>query len=75
MELLSYLLPPPESSYSMGTVVLVLLVQRPRPYFDHSPSFRAEVKNDWSYMSVSPIRHDGVDENKFTFTFICACRN
>jgi len=67
--------PPPPASYSMGTVVLVLRVKRPRAYLDHSPSFRAELKNDRSYISVSPLSHNGVDETKFTFTFICVCPN
>jgi len=37
---------------------------------DHSPSFSAEVKNEWSYTSTSPVCLHGVDRNTFTlFTF------
>jgi hypothetical protein len=39
---------------------LSLGVKRPRREADHSPSFSAEVKNEWSYTFTSPIRLHGV---------------
>jgi hypothetical protein len=33
-----------------------------------SPSFSAEVKNEWRYTSTPPTRLYAVDKEKFTFT-------
>jgi hypothetical protein len=35
---------------------------------DHSPSSSAEVKNEWSYTSASPIYLHCVDKENFIFT-------
>jgi hypothetical protein len=35
-------------------------VKRPRSEADHSPPSSAEVKNEWSYTSIPPIRLHGV---------------
>jgi hypothetical protein len=42
-------------------------VKRSEREADHSPTFNAEVKNEWSSNSTPRISHLGVD--KFTFTF------
>jgi len=45
-------------------------IKRPGRDADHSPSFSAEVKNEWSYTSTSPVCLHGVDRHTFTlFTF------
>jgi hypothetical protein len=37
---------------------------------DHSSSCTDEVKNEWSYISVSPIRPRSVGRDNFTFKFL-----
>jgi hypothetical protein len=43
------------------------VVQRIGRDVDHSPSYSAEVKNEWSHTSLSPTRLDGVDRDIFSF--------
>jgi len=43
----------------MGTEALTTGVNRPEHEADHSPPFGAEVKNEWSYTFIYPVRlHD-----------------
>ena len=45
-------------------------INRPEREVDHSQSSTAEVTNEWSCTSPSPICLYGVDRHKFTFTFV-----
>ena len=42
-------------------------VQRPGRRVDHSPPSSPQVKNEWSYTSVTPISLHGVNRDDFTF--------
>jgi len=42
-------------------------VRPPEHEFDHSLPSSAEVKNEWSYISVSSLRFHGVARENFTF--------
>ena len=58
----------------MRTVVLVPQVKMLVACFEHSPSFQAEVKNGWCYISVSPIRLVGMGEDKLHLHLsVCVC--
>jgi hypothetical protein len=61
--------------YSMGFEVLCRGVKRPgREVNSLSPS-SSEVKNDWSYTSIPPLRLPGVDtDNYFTGRSCSRCR-
>jgi hypothetical protein len=48
------------ASSEMGTRVFSPGIKRPEPEADHSPPSWAEVKNAWSYTSISPLRLHGV---------------
>jgi hypothetical protein len=39
---------------------------------DYWPSSSTEVKNDWSYTSVSPIGCHGMDKDSYTFFYLFA---
>jgi len=43
--------------------------KRPGREVNHSPQSSAEVKNEWSYVSTSPIRFHGVERGK-----VCFCK-
>lgn len=42
-------------------------MKRPAGGYDHSPPSSAQVKNGWSYTSVTLICPHGVDRDKITF--------
>jgi len=48
------------ASYPMDTANSFTEIKRPEREADHSPTFRAEGKNVWSYTSNPPIRLHGV---------------
>ena len=43
-------------------------IQRPGREVNHSPSPSAEVKNEWSYTSTTPICFHGVNTKNVAFT-------
>jgi hypothetical protein len=51
----------------VGTRVLSRGVKRLGCEVNRSPPSNTEVKNEWSYTSVSPLCLHGVDRDKFTF--------
>jgi len=60
------------TTYPVGTgkggEALTPWVKWPEHETDHSPSSRAEAKNEWSYTSSPAICLHGMDRNNFTFT-------
>lgn len=42
------------------------IVEQPQYDVDYSPALSAEVKNDWSHTSTSPICIHSMDRDKFT---------
>jgi hypothetical protein len=47
--------------------------KRPRREVNHSPSFSAEVENEWSYTFTSPTRFHGEDWDSFILFFKYRC--
>jgi len=45
----------------------ILEIKLPERNVDHSPSYSAEVKNEWSYNFTSPLHLRDVDRHKFIF--------
>jgi hypothetical protein len=56
------------ASYSMGTGVPPSGVKRSGREFGHSFPANAEVQDEWSYTSASPIHVNGMDRDDFTFS-------
>jgi hypothetical protein len=50
-----------------GDSVLYRGVKAPGREFDHTPPSRAQVNNEWSYTSASPVCRHGVGRENFTF--------
>ena len=44
-------------------------VKRRRCEVNHSPPSNAEVKNEWSYASASPVCHHGMEKEKLSYVF------
>jgi len=59
----------PSSFISYGYWVSLSGVTRPESQVDYSPPSKAEVKNAWRYTSTPPVCFQGVDKDKFIFTF------
>jgi len=43
-------------------------VNRPECDVDHSHSYSGEVKNEWSYISISPVCLHGMDGNTILYS-------
>jgi hypothetical protein len=48
-------------------IYCVMGVKRPERKVKHSPSSNTEVRNEWRYTSIPPIRHNDVHRYKCTF--------
>jgi len=57
----------PPAQWAPVTFLLGLKLQKYE--FNHSPPSSTEVKNEWSYITVTPIRLHGMDSENCTFTF------
>jgi hypothetical protein len=51
------------------------VIQRPEREVSHSPPSSTEVKNEWSYASIPPVRLRGVDSKHITFFTSSLCRH
>jgi len=56
------------TSWSMGTGVLSCSVKQQGYEVDHLPSLRANIKQEWSYISVTPVGFHGIDRSNFILT-------
>lgn len=54
--------------------VLFPLLKRPASEDNHPPAPGAEIKNGWSYTSITPIRVNGVDRDAFTINYSYSCQ-
>jgi len=58
----------PSAQWVPVTFLLGLKLQKYE--FNHSPASSTEVKNEWSYITLTPIRLQGMNSENCTLTFI-----